>query len=141
MREIKFRAWDESTKTMHTMDRNTRYENTLRAWQILERFSCVQQWIGLNDRLNVDIYEGDVLEYTSSTKQMISPPYTEIVDPSWEIYIIDDMSTEQTVTLVKQHNSYFSPLPSQRQFNKYMLPNSVIIGNIYQNDEYRKLMK
>ena len=99
------------------------------------RPETVGQFIGKRDKNNTRIFEGDRLKYESSTKQMISFPYTETVDPSWEIYEIDEMSIEQTVTLIKQHNSYLADLPACKPMNKYMVDESVIIGNVHEVDK------
>lgn len=97
--------------------------------------------MGLAAAGGMDVYEGDVLEHSSSTKTMIFPPYTEVVDPSWEIYAIDEISIEQTVTLIEQHNTYFGEIPTTIPINKYTVAESRVVGDIFENDEYRKLMK
>lgn len=61
MREIKFRAWDESTKTMHYPYTDYGGFGGQSSGDILNRFDNVMQFTGIQDKNGKEIWEGDIL--------------------------------------------------------------------------------
>lgn len=68
MREIKFRAWDDSTKEMVYQ---TDSFFSLSAGKILDRYSIVMQFTGSKDKNSKEIYEVDILNSTSGNKFIV----------------------------------------------------------------------
>jgi uncharacterized phage protein (TIGR01671 family) len=121
-RKLKFRAWDTLAKKFTYPDKGYQghYVLTLNGqFQNLQNGSggdeyVVQQWTGLNDYENNNIYEGDIVRY-----ELDGTVYTQTVgwgNNGWEM--IDT-------------RLYSTPLITN-------LPNFEIIGNIFENSELLK---
>jgi uncharacterized phage protein (TIGR01671 family) len=118
-RILKFRAWDKLAKQFTYPDKGYQghYVLTLNGqFQNLQNGSggdeyVVQQWTGLNDYENNNIYEGDIVRY-----ELDGTVYTQTVgwgNNGWEM--IDT-------------RLYSTPLITN-------LPNFEVIGNIFENSE------
>jgi hypothetical protein len=118
-RAIKFRAWDKLAKQFTYPDKGYQghYVLTLNGqFQNLQNGSggdeyVVQQWTGLNDYENNNIYEGDIVRY-----ELDGTIYTQTVgwgNNGWEM--IDT-------------RLYSTPLITN-------LPNFEVIGNIFESKE------
>jgi uncharacterized phage protein (TIGR01671 family) len=118
-RQLKFRAWDKLAKQFTYPDKGYQghYVLTLNGqFQNLQNGSggeeyVVQQWTGLNDYENNNIYEGDIVRY-----ELDGIVYTQTVEwgnNGWEM--IDT-------------RLYSTPLITN-------LPNFEVVGNIFENGE------
>jgi uncharacterized phage protein (TIGR01671 family) len=67
MREIKFRAWDKKRKEFVYLHITTGLVTTLTHDQETKRcdLDIPQQYIGINDKENKEIFEGDIVEFTT----------------------------------------------------------------------------
>lgn len=112
MREIKFRAWDESLRLFHFWDSSQQlYDNVF--WSLAKAESMlIEQYTGLNDKNGKEIYEGDILAF-----ERIKDFKKEYVFPKE----------------IKWENRGDSGVTGWTQFAP--LDSVVVIGNTHQNPE------
>lgn len=73
-REIKFRAWDEGSKSMMYMHdlQSDETPNEILSVFLDDNYGCeLQQFTGLTDKNGKDIYEGDVIELINEDNDRI----------------------------------------------------------------------
>lgn len=130
MREIKFRAWDSKNKEMLSAQMSNIYRNKYSLFDDIyllqkENFGDtvrvdLMQYIGIKDKNNVEIYEGDILKL--------------------DIYSFADADEPTIFTF----NDYAFDLPYITQINQFIenyeddpdFHDSIeVIGNLYQNTD------
>ena len=95
MREIKFRAWDETEKYMYNWE-NLINQNLKNIFTITEQCGYVlMQYTGLLDKNGKEIYEGDIVKTKYMDKVFIvwveySNEYAEFVTKCKEILFNDE---------------------------------------------------
>jgi uncharacterized phage protein (TIGR01671 family) len=116
MREIKFRAWDASTKQMFE---NVQNSNGFDSW--LHQPDCtVMQYTGLKDKNGKEIYEGDIV----------------IGDLRNEFGSLQEDVRGQIAWNIKSAG-FVTKIPGEEQ--TYFIGKYVeIIGNIYENSDLLK---
>jgi uncharacterized phage protein (TIGR01671 family) len=130
MRTIKFRAWEEKTKTMilpemmvasMSFDGRVFEQADNEAGQTLNTDWIVMQFTGLTDKNGKEIYEGDILKC---------------------IFMIDyDLFREPEFVEVKFENGKFVPmtLEKRNQYSNHPYYYSYeVVGNVYENPELLK---
>ena len=122
MREIKFRAWDLKTKTMHTIE-NINFcgrETVTVQYNPIKKISLdsvyLMQYIGVQDKSGVEIYEGDVIRHPTGK---YGPDFVI----QWSPILCG-------FTAVQVESGHPSP-----QLNQGTMCHFEVIGNIYENPE------
>lgn len=141
MREIKFRAWDLETETMHIVCNIEIYNNDDELWNKWEVFyewfdtsryfwnnkdyeQCkIIQYTWLKDKNWVEIYEGDIIQYKTYSKNTL---WFAVVwySNSWCWYILQNKELQVIWNLWKWN------IPNLLYCWEYE-----IIWNIYENPE------
>jgi len=140
MREIKFRAWDMTSKKMWEPEfledlwTGNRYETK----RDLPRYpSCqIMQFTGLKDKNGKEIWEGDVVRYATETYHTSCPPKNVVCLSSGIISWYKPRAGFEIETLK----------PSTRVSSIFMLGSALlpyleVLGNIYENTELLKEAK
>ncbi len=104
MREIKFKAWDSHLEVMR---KDIHLLDTLNEYLSRERH-IIMQYTGLKDKNGVEIYEGDILEFSAFTPEV----------SRWK-------------SVVKYNDGYFHAI-GLREIQKRKV---IVIGNIHENKE------
>jgi uncharacterized phage protein (TIGR01671 family) len=129
MREIRFRAWDKTTKTMlyiepfeyiHIMTGKCRFDDGLiDDGHYLERDDFIlMQFTGLKDKNGKDIYEGDILSHFEGKYQII-------YNDNHACFMADGFYEAR----------YDDPCNIFEEIERHQVE---IIGNIYENPELLK---
>lgn len=118
MREIKFRAWDNSDKEKPYMLGPYELSDSIFNNKEVRKLELMQ-YTGLKDKNGVEIYEGDIVELLGWSSQTKSDGYTFI---EWDI---DEIGW----------NFNRSQYAEDRYDFRKAIQNCLVIGNIHQNPE------
>lgn len=134
-RPIKFRAWDSENKTLFyesnliflTIDGRPHFwtgDDCLIQGKIWPEYLKLQQFTGLLDRNNKEIYEGDIVTYQAGEPNK------------------NDGSFYRGKSVVEFENGAFWPRPIKEEcedsWYDYELKDLEVIGNIFENPELLK---
>ena len=115
-REIKFRAWDEVNKEMVYPIKPDINISGRASWWILKNYEHVMQFTGLKDKMEREIFEGDIVKWVNTDHEefFIGPVEWTINQSHWQ--------TGMSLTSVSPEDLW---LPDVYE----------IVGNIYENPE------
>lgn len=122
MREIKFRAWDPASKVMypveainfHGRERVTVQYNPIKKISLDSVY--LMQYIGVQDKSGVEIYEGDIIQHQSGK-------YGTDFEIKWSPILCG-------FTAMQIESGHPSP-----QLNQGTMSYFEVVGNIYENPE------
>lgn len=125
MRQIKFRAWDESNNQMvyARISQNFGY-GSLSDADILKRYEDVMQFTGLTDKNKAAIWEGDIVNFwvPCTATEWEREEYGEIIFKRGSFCIVNERRS-----VILEGKCKTDPL------NKYF--DCEVTGNIYENPE------
>ena len=136
MKETKFRVWDRDLKAFREYT-GTNYEGQSINKLFQDKSLIFLQYIGIQDKNGVEIYEGNIVESTSNFIDLeTEEPTGEICIAIYEIIYLDGNAQFTTKSIKSQYpNGYINRLGiRQEQMSKYY----EVIGNIYENPELLK---
>ena len=120
MREIKFRAWDLKTKTMHTVENINFCETVTVQYNPVKKICLdsvlLMQYTGAKDKNGVEIYEGDIIRHQSGK-------YGTDFEIKWSPILCG-------FTAMQIESGHPSP-----QLNQGTMCYFEVVGNIYENPE------
>ena len=127
-REIKFRVWDDINKKFISLkERCIYYDIQLQQYGVWNSYGnvtglIIQQYTGLLDKNNREIYEGDILATLSSDNKYLSEVVWVNGDGRWGFKSINLIHPERSGKTISYNLTYGC---SQWR----------IVGNIYENPE------
>lgn len=129
MRELKFRAWSEETKSFEYFDLYEGTECGLTNLQIWARNTQIEQYTGLKDKNGEEIYEGDIVE----RRKLISA--REMAVPGWG----KDHTEIRRAAVVHEHGMFYGHSVTANISTDYswdeLETDFEVIGNIHENPE------
>lgn len=124
MREFKFRVWDIEDTTMRSClgfdDIRVYVDGDI---EVPKDKSIIQQFIGLKDKNEKEIYEGDIIKYKRRWEPNMSKVEIGFIDfdsPGYWIYFDKEKNCSTGIINILQANTITS---------------CEVIGNIYENPE------
>lgn len=137
MRSIVFRAWDKKKKELHLV-LNIDWLNRLVDLDkgLIERdFEDVvlDQYTGLKDKNDTDIYEGDIVSCFSNINEITDPGLADGTKPTYtqEFIWYDDGAFTKSYNGKEIHNGCGALNHSYNTMCKYL----EVVGNIHENPE------
>ena len=134
MRKIKFRAWNNREKVMSPLRGfdflikqaiincpNEKSKTAISSWDYKDKEIKLMQFTGLKDENGVDIYEGDIVQYTQSD-------YRELESYNNNAEIIFENGSYKIAR-------YDSGDSFHLNINDDTIESVEVIGNIYENPE------
>ena len=130
MREIKFRAWDSYQSKMYSWAKLGELDagKHLSLWNLLigeVPLIRAMQYTGLKDMKGVEIYEGDVVSYSSWNTEDGSSPMGSSEWKAGDVYFVDGKFAVRGNEL----------------WDTFKYRNIMVIGNIHQSPELLKESK
>lgn len=133
MREIKFRVWDEKNRQFYYSGEHEGHlgffktiENTDIQQNVLPKIKFIQQFTGLKDKYDQEIYEGDIVRGEVDFREIDADGthYGDIYTFKGEIiYKAPEFTCEGADFPLNQYNSL------------------EVLGNVYQNPEFNLVKK
>jgi len=131
-REIKFRAFDQGTMVYENDD----FNNWISSGDILKRFDNVTQFTGLKDKNGVEIYEGDIINFTQAcTHYGEETVYDEYVACGVIHYNSDACNYEIREYLDNRDGTFEKETIDDSEEVFTQDAELEVIGNIYENKE------
>lgn len=129
MREIKFRAWDKQDNEMIDSVESTYYWESMPTEDYEDRHWALMQYVGLKDKNQVEIYEGDVIKYHFFRK--------------WSDELNDYIESDLYFTGIVTYSgcSYFL---QGNDYEPHLINTCIdsleVLGNVYQNPKLIELL-
>ncbi len=137
MREIKFRQWISKNKRMEYGAGIVKSGHWQGFSSVCFNTDPIMQFTGLFDRNKKEIYEGDIIKSEGKTKNLLYSN-KEVDAPWWELNEVVFENGRFMQIVCSQHNSYFGEIPSPPRDIFKSQEYKEIVGNIYENPEFRR---
>lgn len=124
MRELKFRAWSEETKSFEYFDLYEGTECGLTNLQIWARNNQIEQYTGLKDKNGKEIYDGDIIRNTI--------PVATNKSSTYQVFYKVDFATFEVAPIDGKIDILSGG------FNFASMTHYEVIGNIHENKELKE---